>query len=307
MTASGEIRRYLRAALDPATYAARIERLLLARREAPRAPVLLILGLPRSGTTLVYQYLVHRLRLAYFTNGAGRFHRAPCLATRVQRRIHGEYRSDFRSEYGRVSGPLGPREAGAFWGRSFGFEEYVRFDDLDAARIDVLRRTVACVQTAFDGAAFVNKNVKHLLRVDALARVYPQSLFLVVERDLGEVALSMYRAWLRHAPGPGAWWSVRPPDAARLSSLPLVERVAGQAVALKDRLDADLSALAADRVVRLAYEGFCDGPDGIVRLLRTRLGDPGDRNPAVARFERSRGSARNADEERLLRVVRDVA
>jgi len=298
--------RYLRAAVDPVTYAARLERCALARCGAPRAPVLLILGLPRSGTTLVYQYLVHRLRVAHLTNGVGRFYRAPCVTTWMQSRLHGEYRSDFRSDHGRVSGPLGPREGGAFWARFFGYEDYGRFEDLDGDQVDVMRRTVACVQGAFDGAPFVNKNVKHLLRIDALAGVFPKAVFLVVERDPSDVALSVYRSWLRHAHGPDAWWSARPPDVERLRRLPLVERVAGQLVSLRARLDADLATLEPERVVRLAYEPFCDTPDRVIDELRPRLGNPRDRNPAAARFERSRGVPSGADEERLLRMVRDV-
>ena len=63
-----------------------IERALLAVTSRSEGSQLFILGPPRTGTTLIYQYIAHRLNVAYFTNGVGRYPLAPgiCRGTEIR-------------------------------------------------------------------------------------------------------------------------------------------------------------------------------------------------------------------------------
>ena len=74
----------------------------------PATDQLFILGLPRSGTTLLDQYIVHRKDVAYFTNGVGDNPSQPCLTSSRQRLENPPYISDFASRYGRSEGPMAP-------------------------------------------------------------------------------------------------------------------------------------------------------------------------------------------------------
>jgi hypothetical protein len=278
-----------------------LERLVLSLHWTLERPVVFILGLPRSGTTLVYQYVVHRLEVAYWTNGVGRHPRAPVVTTFLEKR-RGPHVSDFRSHYGKVLGTTAPREAGSVWGRFFDLERRMRFEDLgpqDAAR---LRNLVAATQRAFGGAPFVNKNVKHMLRIDALARVFPESLFLVVRRRAQDAALSILRARAA-ANDPRRWWSVRIPDWERLLPLPLEEQVAAQVRGLRQQLAADLAALPRERVLELDYERFCREPDATLGPLRRMLGALGERNGPVGPFAAVHHVPADARERRLLALL----
>jgi hypothetical protein len=264
---------------------------------------LFILGLPRSGTTLVYQYIVHRKHVAYFTNGVGRHSHAPCLTSFLQKRRHPPYQSDFASEYGRSAGPMAPREAGAFWPRFFDIDAYQTLDDVRPADVERLRRTIRCMQVLFDDAPFVNKNVKHLLRIEALAAIFPRSHFLVVTRDLGEVALSVLRGRVRHSGGVEAWFSAKPRNIDALLSLPPVEQVAGQIEALQRSIADDLSPLDASRVHRVVYEEFCARPETVFESLGEAFAGLPDKNEPAAGFEVRRSTPENEDETRLLERV----
>jgi hypothetical protein len=279
------------------------ERALLARDWTSDQPDLFILGLPRSGTTLVYQFVVHRLRVAYFTSGVGRLPRSPCMVTRWERRRHGEYRSNFQSHYGSMAGAAAPHEAGEVWARWFGYEDYVRFDQLDPDAITGLRRTVACVQHAFGNAPFVNKNVKHLLRLDALARVFPRAQFLVVRRHLPDTALSVLRARHANQGDPRRWWSARPPDYEALKDLSPAAQVAGQLRSLQRRLDQDLAALPAGRVHAIDYADFCREPESLIERIRPALGNPAFRQDAVPPFEVTTSRPRTDEERALLHLL----
>lgn len=278
--------------------AALLERALLLRDLTPRQPQLFIVGLPRSGTTLIYQYIVHRLQVAYFTNGVGDNPRAPSVVTWYQSRRYGPYRSDFRSQYGKVQGPVAPREAGSFWGRFLGLHDYVRFGDVPPEHMRALRRTIAWVERIFGGAPFVNKNVKHLLRIDALAQIFPDSRFLVVEREARDVALSVLRA-RRSQPDPDAWWSVRPRNCSELLHLPVHEQVAHQLAALQRQLRADVSALPSSRVLAVRYETFCARPEAFIESVRPLLGGPGDRSDPMPSFPCSTNRPYTGEEEAL--------
>lgn len=276
-----------------------LERALLRLPVDSTQPVLFVLGLPRSGTTLVSQYLVHRLDLAYFTNGVGARPATPLLTTALEHFRYGGYRSDFRSDYGKVQGAAAPREAGGVWGRFFGFEHYVRYEDVAPADVLALRRLVGAVQRVFGGAPFVNKNVKHLLRLHALAHIFPASRFLVVRRSLADVGLSILRARRKLLPDVSQWWSVKPPDYEALRQLPPLEQVVGQVLSLRSRLHADLGELPAERTLWIDYESFCRRPESVVELARQAVGERRLRNEAVRAFPVARNAPNDAEERSL--------
>ena len=90
-------KRLLKAPFMIKHYAMLGERLLLRKQYKCSAPQLFITGLPKSGTTLIYQYIAHRLNVSYFTHAVGNFPHAPCLCTLMQHKIHGQYQSNFKN------------------------------------------------------------------------------------------------------------------------------------------------------------------------------------------------------------------
>jgi hypothetical protein len=278
-----------------------LERWLLARAGAPSAPCVFVLGLPRSGASLVYQYLVHRLDLAYFTNGVGRHPDTPASVTHLQRRLRGTYRRDDR--YRKVRGPVEPREAGAFWKRIFDHEGYTTLEDLEPTQQQRLRRTLAAIQRSFGGAPFVNKHSEHVLRVDALARVFPDSVFVVVERDLREVALAVYRARRTLIESPASWLSMHAENPRDVETKPVEEQVVAQLTSIQRRLAKDLVSLAPQRVLCIDYDGFCREPDVLAAELARRIGPLGWRNAPVASFAPRHRSPQTASEQRLVNLI----
>src|SRR5690606_21792278 len=82
-----------------------LEAALVARgaREAEAAPPpVFVVGPPRSGTTLVYQLLVRRFRVAYLSNLAHRLYETPAAATWLGRPFVRPWTGPFESRYGHV-------------------------------------------------------------------------------------------------------------------------------------------------------------------------------------------------------------
>jgi hypothetical protein len=277
---------------------------MLRRYRGDFGPQLFILGLPRSGTTLVYQYIVHRLHVSYFTNGVGTHPYDPVRETCRQLRHNAPYRSDFASEFGRSSGAMAPREAGNFWLRFFDIDAYETRRDVSRRDAETLRVTVRALQTLFGGAVFVNKNVKHMLRIDALAAIFDDAHFLVVDRDMVDVALSVLRAREKTLGSSEAWFSARPPNYDELARLDPVGQVCGQVFALDRRMRDDLDRVDADRVHNVSYDAFCDRPDTVVDSCASLVGGVDEKNPAVERFELRRSRPETEMEEALVAAVR---
>ena len=289
--------------LDPFKYGRFLEALYLKLPITSHKPQLFILGLPRSGTTLIYQYIVHRLKIAYFTNGVGQYPRAPIFITYWQKRRYGDYSSDFQSNYGKVTGPLSPREAGGFWGRFFDMEAYSCYEDVSLANKILLQRTIAAIQKMYGDVAFVNKNVKHMLRLDALQKIFPNSIFLIVERDLKDVGLSLLRGRYKVLSDPTAWWSVRPSGYEHIKQLSIPNQIAQQVLSLEQQMEYDLANITPARIFHIHYDSFCQNPESLIDQLHPALAEPAYHNAPVAYFPFSYHQSQNKEEEHLIRLL----
>lgn len=59
-----------------------VERSLLAQEQKSELPILLVVGPPRSGTSLLHQVLASCLEASYFTNFNAMFRRSPLTAVK---------------------------------------------------------------------------------------------------------------------------------------------------------------------------------------------------------------------------------
>lgn len=301
------MKKLIKASLRLNNYMRFVERILLLKKYQCSEPQLFIMGLPRSGTTLLYQYVVHRLNVAYFTHGVARLYHAPCITTYIQHKIYGRYESDFKSNYGKEAGnvsPVSPREAGGVWCRFFDINDYIDVAEITNKDKHLLQNTVACVQNTFGGVPFVNKNVKHILRIAALKKIFPHSKFLIIDRDLEDVAVSILRGRYHNLPDPTKWWSVRPPNYGKLKKLPVIEQVFKQCVSLRQQLDHDLSRLEPECVMRIQYNDFCRNPEGFVMQISSFIEAKKTNSPIQKNFKISRSLPSGKEEKDLIDMIR---
>jgi len=95
----------------------------------PRYPVLFVSGGPRTGTTLMMQWLASTGLFAYPSNLLSRFYAAPHIGAKIQLMLTDpEYafrdetneftqKISFKSDLGKTSGVLSPNEFWYFWRR----------------------------------------------------------------------------------------------------------------------------------------------------------------------------------------------
>jgi hypothetical protein len=253
----------------------RAESHLLHARPRPLAsPPILIVGAPRSGSTLLAQVMIASFDVSYLSNLHCALHGSPAVAERLVR-LRPRPAIVYDSRYGATSGWMAPSECGPFWYRFFRHEpQYVPPAEADPRSMSRMRASVAAFQAAA-GRPIVFKNLMCSLRIGATARALPESLFIVIHRELLANARSLLAARLGVTGTYDRWWSAQPPGYEQLLGLPPEEQVIGQVRGVEATIAADRAELEGDRFLDVDYAELCEDPDEVLRRVEEFTGRHG--------------------------------
>lgn len=286
----------------------------LRSREGDPVHALVLLALPRSGSTLTYQVLTHGLESAYLSNLGNLLYHLPFLGGALSDRSCANHASHFRSEAGFVPGLCGPAEGLRYWSywAGAGLDERVmdamnggRARSSDAPRtdersVDARRAAYLCRALSLlsePGRPVITGYLGHALIVERLHRLFPDALFIRLHRDPLTNALSILR---RRREEGGDWFSVFPRECAADLGGGLHREVASQVYWLNRRLD----AAEDDRTIHVDYDDLCRDPgaqlERIIRFGATRGFGLRRSRPLPERFEAGAARAGEADDARRL-------
>ena len=158
------------------------ERRRVESAKASQLPIILIVGTPRSGTTLVYQVLSRYLDVSYFSNLSLLFPRSPISATHLFHQPWRSKRPEFHNYYGQTPGLSAPNDAFAIWNRWLGTDRYEPARSLDDETKRVLTAFFNAWLTTFE-KPFLNKNNRNTDCLNLLAESLPTAYFINVQRD----------------------------------------------------------------------------------------------------------------------------
>jgi hypothetical protein len=236
--------------------------------------MLLIVGPPRSGTTLVYQVAVRRLPVSYPTNLSALFPRAPITAQRAFLHRTSRSREAPRSYYGQTRRMADANDAFHLWDRWLGSQRYTGPGHIEPDAVAAMRRFFDAWHSVFP-TPFVNKNNKNTDSLALLAAALPNARFLVVRRDPLETLQSLLVARRVVQGDASRAWGLRSRDADDNDALGPVAAVCDQLIEIEERLRADLATVDGARYLEVTYAQFCDDPDAVIEaagaLVGTRL------------------------------------
>jgi hypothetical protein len=267
-------------------------------------PTLHVIGVPRSGTTLLYQVLASALDIGYVNNLIAAFWRAPVYGVRLAKTLGVDrLESDFSSAYGRTQGVSEPHEFGYFWNDRLRYPDLTERGDDHAESIDwmQLRRTITNMSVAA-GGPIAFKPMILIWHLERIAQAMPATRFVWITRPARETALSLLgmRESLRGAVD--RWASLRP--AGDFADAAPEWQVVAQVLLIEDTIASAAARLGTSRVLRLSYDRLCEEPEVVVADTQLLLSDAGfapDRRDAEIpdRFTRGgspRLEARHSDE-----------
>lgn len=235
---------------------------------------LVVTGLPRSGTTLVYEIVVQAFKVAYFSKIYSYAYGMPNLTTRLVSAFMKNPRAHYRSKYGSLPGFFSPAENHNFWMKWFPEQPFlghhVPFSALSAKDVTEINSTLASI-SCIAGRPYVFKDVYLSLSLDSLLKSVDGARVLLVTRDHDAVAASVYkrRSEISHET---PWWSIRPPFSEDVFEKDLIKQVAFQCTRSEQLIQQQLSAADPDRYRIVKYADVCKSPPAFVEQMQTWLG-----------------------------------
>ena len=245
-------------------------------------PIVLVVGAPRSGTTLVYQTLARYLDVSCLTNGASMFPRSPIMAARMLDWLPRRESADFQNFYGQTARLHGPNDGFCLWNKWLGDDRYVPRTDLNESEQQTMRQFFFAWSQAF-GKPFLNKNNRNTGCLDLLSRTLPTASFVVVRRNPLLVAQSLINARQQVQGDKSVGWGLHS-HSSDIATDPLcyIDDVCDQILQIDAQLDEQLQHIPVDRIVEVTYESFCEDPATVLRWITEKIGGVGLRTELMA-------------------------
>jgi hypothetical protein len=235
------------------------------KNEKARYPFLFVFGVPRSGTTISAQILASCLDVGYINNLVARFYLAPLYGLEISNSLHIQNQSSFKSEYAATKGIADLHEFGYFWRYWLKKETFHDFTHAAEKEGDInwagLRLTLCSIQQAFL-KPMIFKNMFGAYHIKKLCNLLKKVVFIYIERDDLDTAISILDARKEFYEDLNTWWSNIPPEFDRLKGLDYWQQIAGQIHYLKAFYFRQIQSVNEKHVILLNYEDICKNPLG---------------------------------------------
>ncbi|WP_417215144.1 sulfotransferase [Alcanivorax sp.] len=247
------------------------------------APIFLVVGAPRSGTTVLMQWL-NSIGVSVPNNLSARFVANPYFAGLLQRLLTDPalnfrdeltvpaQQSQYVSDYGKTAGILSPHEFSFYFRRFFPVKVGEKLTDSQLSESDP--GGFVSGLTSFASALGSPVALKGLLIQYNLSLFleYSNVYILHVQRDPVENICSLYRHRKIVAGDENEWISVKPPQFDFLKDMSPIEQVAGQVHFTNEEISLQLQSFSSERVISIAHEDFCRSPEALYNEIVRRCG-----------------------------------
>ncbi|MBW7989681.1 MAG: sulfotransferase [Planctomycetes bacterium] len=244
--------------------------------EEAKYPPIFIIGAPRAGSTILYEYMTNYLDIMYINNFMCRFNKILYLASVASKIIfRGGQHNCFDSEHGATNGWNSPSECGGFWYRWFPRDKhFVDSDELDNIQISQIREVVVAIINKHNKPIlFKNMNCGQRLRI--IKNIFPNALFIYCKRDPLFTAQSIIESRERIHKNRQTWWSIMPREYDKLLKLDYCEQVVKQIYYIQKQIEKDADFFEKKQFIEIWYEDFCKLPKSIIEDIRSFLSQNG--------------------------------
>jgi hypothetical protein len=281
---------------------------LVREHYSERWPIVLVVGAPRSGTTLLSQLMARHLEIAWVDNAAARYWNAPVEGLRrsLARGPAGAHEIPLRSWLGAAEGERGPHEFGWFWHWFGGFPDADELDASEAARVDwaALRRQLYAMSGLARRPLLLKSITFANYQIAALVGELPNLRFVHVRRDPRQVVRSILAARRERYGDEAHWWSLRPRAWRDWQALDPIEQVCRQVTHATRAIDAALTGPARGLGLEIDYERLVADPREVLASLSRHVGAALREFESLERLSLESGNRGDADPERLEAIER---
>ncbi len=256
---------------------------------ALKYPLFLIIGPPRSGSTLLFQLLANSGKWGYPSNLISRFYGDPALGAMVQAMLSDkmyDYRDelqdlgltgmipDYSSDAGKTRGFRAPNEFYFFWRRFFRDTDlpFPCFPGPDEFRISDFHRELADLEAVFRKPLILKGIIANGLLPELVAE-FPKIILLRMTRNPLQIAQSLLRIRERFFGTTWSWYSFGTKACLEvLNESPMIQ-IATQITEIEKIVSDGLRNVPTEKVFEIDYEDLCRAPGRMWDDLRGQVLD----------------------------------
>ena len=233
-------------------------------------PSIFIIGVPRSGTTLISQLLSACTEVGYVNNLMARFWMAPAVGARLSLEVLRQRVFTGHSSYGQTICIEEPHEFGGFWRHYLGYSDMRQKPTDDGIDWQRLVQTLNRISSVF-ACPVVYKVFQLYWHLQVFHEHLPLSRWIWVRRDPVENALSLLKMRKDKTGSMDEWFSAFPLGAEQYDGEPGWVQVAVQVHLIEKWIHGQLSRIPLDAWMEITLENLCSAPETVVKELADKL------------------------------------
>ncbi len=238
-------------------------------------PNIFLLGLPRSGTTLLSQILFNNLDISCTNNLIAKFWKAPLTGCYLSKLTIGKTKSSsYHSDYGQTKDIYSPHEFSWFWHELLKIKDITVYNPSQADEIidwNNVRKILLNFNRIYENV-FIHKvlelGIYHIKRFNNL---FKKSIFIFIERNPKDIAISLANSRIAKYNDLDIWWSSYPLEYTELKSLPYWEQIAGQVYHLSKMYEEKIKLIDKERLIKIRYNDLCINPQKLLDNVKTKI------------------------------------
>jgi len=252
------------------SFLGKIEKKKLIRKyysKEPKYQPIFIIGVPRTGSTFLYQLLVENARVLYINNYMAKKFQIIFSASKK----YNKKEISFLSNFGKTFKPHEPSEAGYFWNQWFSNEfHYSVKEDLNKRAKKEIYSTITALIN-YHNKPILFKNLAIGQRLQVIKEIFPQAIFINIKRDPLYVCQSILKARISLYSDKNYWFSIKPKEYDLIKDLDYKDQIPKQLFFLEKQIEEDLKLFDDQNSLTLEYENLVSNLDFEIKKIKSFL------------------------------------
>jgi len=248
---------------------------LIPKGDPAPSPIIFVVGIHRTGSTLVSQVLADSFGFAPLGNFATVFPRSKYLVHLLAKRFYRPGKQEkprkHRSFYGISSGFFTVGDSYEVWDRWFGKDHYNRPEQISEQKRKDMAGYFRGLRKAW-GRPIITKNNRNTLILETIYNSIPNVFFVVVNRNPADVIQSTIQASRDFFGTDEIIWGLRNEKSFEPGNYKdKLDAYCYQYLDLEDSIREALNNLPAEDYAVVQYENFCKDPVGVQKEIMVSL------------------------------------
>lgn len=251
-----------------------VERLFYKLKPNPAIPIIFVVGLQRTGSTLVSQFIEQTFPFYPIGNLNAIFKRSSLIVHKFFLRFYKKtpYSHNYQNFYGISPGLFTVGDSYELWDRWFGSNHYLAPDLIPNNKSNHLKKYFSGLFKACN-KPLLTKNNRNTLLISYFDKLFYNAFFIIVKRDPVAVIRSTIKASEDFfGVNSKLLWGLYPHKYFDTNSYQnITEAATSQFIELEKKLNKQINALDKESFYTIDYDEFCENPAKIQYELINKL------------------------------------